>query len=138
MKNIQPISSWSDGKSVIATKLDVISEYDDLATTAVFTYTLLTTDLLTVATGKLTISGEEYLIWGSTADINLAAYQWVASQLNLEIDYTTTTTTTTEEPTTTTSTTTVEEPEIIITEEPIIEESIIEETTTTTTTFVEL
>jgi hypothetical protein len=137
MKNIQPISSWSDGKSVIATKLDVISEYDDLATTAVFTYTLLTTDLLTVATGKLTISGEEYLIWGSTADINLAAYQWVASQLNLEIDYTTTTTTTTEEPattTTTTSTTTVEEPEIIVTEEPIIEET----TTTTTTTFVEL
>lgn len=95
MQNIQPISSWADGQSVTATQIDVISEYDDLATTAVFRYTLLTAERLTVAIGKLTISGEEYLIWGDAADINLAAYQWVAIQLNLEIDYTTTTTTTT-------------------------------------------
>lgn len=109
MKNIQPVSSWVNGISVDATKLNVVSDYDDLATTAVFKYTLLTEDLLTVAIGKLTISGGDYQIWGEAMDINLAAYQWVASQLNLVLDYTTTTTTetTTEEPTTTSTTTEV-------------------------------
>lgn len=86
MKNIQPITSWADGTAVIATQLNVISDYDDLATTAVFKYTLLTTDLLTVATGKLTISGDDYLIWGSTVDVNESAYAWVASQLNLILE----------------------------------------------------
>lgn len=93
MKNIQPVSSWADGTAVDATQLNVISDYDDLATTAVFKYTLLTADLLTVATGKLTISGGDYVVWGEAQDINLAAYQWVASQLNLVLDFTTTTTT---------------------------------------------
>lgn len=83
MQNIQPVTSWAIGQSVVATQLDVVSKYDDLATTAIFKYTLLTADLLTVATGDLTISGDDYLIWGSTADVNYAAYQWVASQLNL-------------------------------------------------------
>jgi hypothetical protein len=100
MKNIQPVTSWVNGTSVVATQLDVLSEYDDLATTAIFKYTLLSADLLTVAEGKLTMAGEDYQIWGSTADVNLAAYQWVASQLNLTIDYTTTTTSTTSETTT--------------------------------------
>jgi hypothetical protein len=86
MKNIQPITSWADGTAVIATQLNVISDYDDLATTAVFKYTLLTADLLTVATGKLTISGDDYLIWGSTVDVNESAYAWVASQLNLILE----------------------------------------------------
>ena len=85
MQNIQPVTSWASGQSVVATQLDVVSKYDDLATTAIFKYTLLTSDLLTVATGDLTISGDDYLIWGSTADVNLTAYQWVANQLNLSL-----------------------------------------------------
>ena len=110
MKNIQPVTIWFNGKLETATQLEVVSVYDNLATSADFRYTLYTSDLLALASDRLTISGEDYLIWGATVDVNLAAYQWVAAQLNLTIDYTTTTTTstTTEEPTTTTSTTTEE------------------------------
>lgn len=116
MQNIQPVTSWTNGQSVIATQIDVISEYDDLATTAVFKYTLLTSSMVTVADGKLTMSGDDYQIWGSTVDVNYAAYQWVVSQLNLVLDVTTTTT---EEPTTTTSTT-IEESTTTTTEAPVI------------------
>jgi len=113
MKNIQPVISWANGQSVEATQIDVISKYDDLATTAIFRYTLLTADLLTVATGDLTISGDDYLIWGSTVDVNQSAYEWVAYQLNLTIDNTTTTTSTTSETTTSTTTETTTEAPVI-------------------------
>jgi hypothetical protein len=110
MKNIQPVTIWNNGKLETATQLDVVSVYDNLATTADFRYTLYTADKLGLASDRLIISGEDYLIWGSTVDVNLSAYEWVASQLNLTLDFTTTTTssTTTEVPVdTTTSTTTV-------------------------------
>lgn len=113
MKNIQPVTSWVNGTSVIATQLNVYSSFDDLATTAIFDYTLLSADLITVAQGKLTISGEDYQIWGSTVDVNESAYSWVASQLNLTIDYTTTTTSTTSETTTETTTSTTTEAPVV-------------------------
>jgi len=113
MKNIQPVISWANGQSVVATKLNVVSEYDDLSTTAMFRYTLLTADLITVSTDKLTISGEDYQIWGSTVDVNESAYAWVAYQLNLTIDNTTTTTSTTSETTTSTTTETTTEAPVI-------------------------
>jgi hypothetical protein len=110
MKNIQPVTIWYNGQLETATQLDVVSVYDDLATKADFRYTLYTADKLGLASDRLTISGEDYLIWGSTVDVNESAYLWVASKLNLIIDYTTTTSTTTEAPieTTTTTTTIVE------------------------------
>jgi len=92
MKNIQPITSWVNGQSVVATQINVAIDYDDLATTAIFVYKILSVDSLTVAEGKLTISGDDYLIWGSTVDVNQSAYEWVASQLNLTIDNTSATT----------------------------------------------
>jgi hypothetical protein len=85
MKNIQPITSWANGQSVVATQINVASDYDDLATTAIFKYQILSADSLTVAEGKLTISGNDYQIWGSTVDVNDSAYAWVASQLNLTL-----------------------------------------------------
>jgi hypothetical protein len=113
MKNIQPVTSWVNGQSVVATQLSVYSSFDDLATTAIFDYTLLSADLLTVSQGKLTIAGEDYQIWGSTVDVNQSAYEWVASQLNLTIDNTTTTTSTTSETTTSTTTETTTEAPVI-------------------------
>jgi hypothetical protein len=85
MKNIQPITSWANGQSIEATKINVASDYDDLATTAIFKYTILSTDDITVAEGKLTISGDDYQIWGATVDVNQSAYDWVASQLKLTL-----------------------------------------------------
>lgn len=146
MKNIQPVTIWFNGKLETATQLDVVSVYDDLATKADFRYTLYTADKLGLASDRLTISGEEYLIWGATVDVNLSAYQWVAAQLNLTIDYTTTTTTstTTEEPTTTTTSTTTEEPTTTtstttedLTTSSTTTEVPVDTTTTSTTTIVE-
>lgn len=112
MQNIQPVTIWYNGKLETATTLEVVSVYDNLATTADLRYTLYTADKLNLASDRLTISGGDYLIWGDSADINLAAYQWVAYELNLTLDFTTTTTTstTTEELTTTTTSTTTEDP----------------------------
>lgn len=132
MQNIQPVTIWYNGQLETATVLDVVSVYDDLATTADLRYTLYTSDKLGLTSDRLTISGENYQIWGASADINLAAYQWVASQLNLTIDYTTTTTTTTENLTTTTTTTEdLTTTTTTTTEDPLI-------TTTTTTTISEV
>jgi hypothetical protein len=112
MKNIQPVTIWFNGQLETATQLDVVSVYDNLATTADFRYTLYTADKLGLASDRLTISGEDYLIWGSTVDVNESAYLWVASKLNLTIDNTTTTTTSTTTEafieTTTTTTTIIE------------------------------
>jgi hypothetical protein len=117
MKNIQPVTIWNNGQLQTATQLDVVSVYDDLATNADFRYTLYTVDLLSLASDRLNISGDDYLIWGSTVDVNESAYSWVASQLNLTIDYTTTTTSTTSETTTETTTSTTTE---TTTEAPVI------------------
>lgn len=85
MKNIQPVTIWNNGTLETATQLDVVSVYDDLATNADLRYTLYTADLLNLASDRLNISGDDYLIWGDSANINLAAYEWVASQLNLTL-----------------------------------------------------
>ena len=88
MQNIQPITLWYNGQLVTATQLEVVSVYDDLASTADFRYTLFTVDKLIFVSDRLTISGEDYTTWGASADINLAAYEWVAAKLNLVIDHT--------------------------------------------------
>ena len=85
MKNIQPVTIWNNGQVQTATQLDVVSVFDDLATNAAFRYTLYTDDLLNLTSDRLNISGDDYLIWGDSANINLAAYEWVASQLNLTL-----------------------------------------------------
>jgi len=85
MKNIQPVTIWNNGQVQTATQLDVVSVFDDLATNADFRYTLYTADLLNLASDRLNISGDDYLIWGSTTDVNASAYAWVASQLNLTL-----------------------------------------------------
>jgi hypothetical protein len=93
MKAIQPITSWSNGQQVQANIFNMISINDNLTTSATFYYQILavTTDAegvtssIQVAEGNLTMSGEEYQIWGDATDINQAAYTWGAYQLNLTL-----------------------------------------------------
>lgn len=87
MQNIQQVTIWNNGQLETATQLEVVSVYDDLATTADFRYTLFTADKLMLASDRLTISGEDYTAWGASPDINHAAYAWVAGKLNLTLDY---------------------------------------------------
>ena len=103
MKQISPIQSWINGKSVTATIFNMYVIGGVLGSSALFYYSLLDENLANIAQGNLTMSGEAYLGWGNDDEY---AWNWAAStdQLNLTIigDYVppvpTTTTTTTEAP----------------------------------------
>jgi hypothetical protein len=48
-----------------------------------FQYELCDADNMVLNKGLINMEGQDYIDWSSTIDINLAAYQWVASKLNL-------------------------------------------------------
>jgi hypothetical protein len=84
MKQISPIQSWINGKSVTATIFNMYVIGGVLGSSASFYYSLLDSDLANVAQGNLTMSGEAYLAWGNDDEY---AWNWAASsdQLNLTI-----------------------------------------------------
>lgn len=114
MKTISPVTVWYNGQEVQATVLSAYCASDNLQSMANFSYSLIQVfsqpepspapapGLLTVASGVLSMTGDDYLAW----DTNDYAYEWVAEQLNLTITgpYVppTTTTTTGAPPTATT------------------------------------
>lgn len=90
--NIQPISIWKDGADKVASVFTLISIKDDLHSSAQFYYELKEADYIVdeqsfsgeiLRNGNLSMTQEEYDIWGTAIDINLGAYQWAASKLNL-------------------------------------------------------
>jgi hypothetical protein len=84
MKQISPIQSWINGKSVTATIFNMYVIGGVLGSSASFYYSLLDSDLANVAQGNLTMSGEAYAAWGNDDEY---AWLWAASsdQLNLTI-----------------------------------------------------
>jgi hypothetical protein len=84
MKQISPIQSWINGKSVTATIFNMYVIGGVLGSSASFYYSLLDSDLANVAQGNLTMSGEAYAAWGNDDEY---AWDWAASsdQLNLTI-----------------------------------------------------
>lgn len=98
MAQIQPVTVWYEGEERLANQFSLTSINDNLSNTAKFVYQLLSSTNLQLASGNLTMSGQDYQDWGSqsSVDINEWAYDWAAQQLNLTITaYTTTTTTST-------------------------------------------
>ena len=85
MKQIQPISIWVNGADQTATLFNLIIINDNLTNSATFYYQLLDSAESKLADGNLTMGEPDYDVWGSSADINLAAYQWAASQLNITL-----------------------------------------------------
>jgi hypothetical protein len=85
MKQIQPISIWVNGAQQTATLFSLIIINDNLSSSATFYWQLLDADALKLADGNLTISEPDYDVWGSTADVNQAAYDWAASKLNITL-----------------------------------------------------
>jgi len=84
MKQISPIQSWINGKSVTATIFNMYVIGGVLGSSASFYYSLLDENLAAVAQGNLTMSGEAYAAWGNDDEY---AWNWAASsdQLNLTI-----------------------------------------------------
>ena len=84
MKTISPIQSWINGKSVTATIFNLYVIGGVLGSSSSFYYSLLDSDLINVAQGNLTMSGDAYAAWGNDDEY---AWDWAAStdQLNLTI-----------------------------------------------------
>lgn len=90
--NIQPINIWSNGQSVTANSINARIIFDNLSDYAKFYWelnseTIIDTDTVVtvVSSGNTTINGENYVIWGQSADINLAAYEYICNELNLTL-----------------------------------------------------
>jgi hypothetical protein len=85
MKQIQPFTLWVNGQEVTATLFNLIIINDNLLNSATFYWQLLDADAIKLQDGNLTMGEPDYNVWGASADINLAAYQWAASKLNITL-----------------------------------------------------
>jgi hypothetical protein len=109
MKQIEPVTVWSNGLEVQANILNAYVQGDNLKSEASFYYGIgnASSDtaflMVPLASGQLIMTGQAYADWQT----NQYAWDWVAEQLNLIIigDVTTTTTTTTTQAPITTTTT---------------------------------
>jgi beta-lactamase class D len=96
MKQIQPLTIWTNGTSKVAEYLQVTGINDNYESSATNYWALFTKVVDAegvesageqVSQGNLTISGADYIAWGDqpAMAINVWIYDWVASQLNLVI-----------------------------------------------------
>lgn len=85
MKQIQPFSLWVNGQQVTATLFNLIIINDNLTNSATFYWQLLDADAVKLQDGNLTMGEPDYDVWNSAQDVNLAAYQWAASKLNITL-----------------------------------------------------
>ena len=94
MKQIQPLTIWTNGTSKVAEYLQVTGINDNYESSATNYWALFTkvTDAEgvesageQVAQGNLTIAAEEYIAWGDQPSmaINAWIYDWVADKLNI-------------------------------------------------------
>ena len=91
--SIQPVTIWQNGQSETGNYIDASIVNDNLSDYAQFYWVVskVTTDSegnetkQSLTQGNSTISGNDYVIWGETTDVNYAAYQYICSQLNLTL-----------------------------------------------------
>lgn len=83
--NIQPVTTYYQGANVTMTQITLLSVYDNLQTECKFYYQLQDAQNKKIQDGNLLMTGATYTAWGAAQDINLAAYQWAAAQLNLTL-----------------------------------------------------
>jgi hypothetical protein len=84
MKQIQSVSIWYNGIMVLATIFNM-NNNNNLTSTATFYWQLFTSENIQVADGVLTMSGFDYEAYTTSPDSNSYAYQWGATQLNLNL-----------------------------------------------------
>ncbi len=87
MKHIQQVQIWTNGNVKTGNYINAYIINDNLENSATFYYAIFTneTDGTQLSAGNLTIIEPDYSVWDNTADINLAAYQWICSQLGLTL-----------------------------------------------------
>ena len=91
--SIQSVQIWTNGQANSGNYIDASIVNDNLSNYAQFYWVISseTTDAegnttkTALAQGNTTISGADYDAWGASTDINLAAYQYICTQLNLTL-----------------------------------------------------
>lgn len=85
MKKIKSVQIWFNGKFINATELNLKVVNDDLISSAIFFYSLTTTDEnnmpIQLTFGNITMEGKEYQDWQQ----NQYAWDLAATKLNLEL-----------------------------------------------------
>lgn len=92
MAKIQPVQIWKDGQVKTAQEFNLISNLDDLSSTASFRYGLCEETIedsdgnktggFEISSGNLSMTPEEYQDWDNS---NEQAYAWAAQKLSLVI-----------------------------------------------------
>ena len=87
MKEILPVQIWKNGSVQIGNYINAYIIHDNLQDSATFFWAIFTADIsgTQLTQGNCTIVEPDYSVWDNTADINLAAYQWICSQLGLTL-----------------------------------------------------
>jgi len=89
MKKIQPIAIWFNGALVNANYFNLISDGDNLQTSASFIYVLYANEMdmqgNQLANGQLTMDGFDYEAYTTSTDSNSYAYTWAATKLNITL-----------------------------------------------------
>lgn len=87
MKQIQSIQIWFNGQEQTGNWINAYIINDNLQDSATFYWAIFSseTDSIKLSEGNLTIVEPDYSVWDNTADINLAAYQWICDQLGLTL-----------------------------------------------------
>ena len=87
MKQIQPIQIWVNGSVQTGNYINAYIINDNLQDNATFYWAIFTSDIdgIKLSEGNLTINDPDYDVWGQSADINEAAYEWICDQLGLTL-----------------------------------------------------
>lgn len=81
MKQIEKVSIWDNGKTLNAEILNAYAVNVTLGVSATFYYSLMSDSKQTLATGNLTMSGDDYEKWA----VDSYAWDFIAEKLNLVI-----------------------------------------------------
>ncbi len=81
MKQIQSLPIWDNGQTKQAVILNAYAVNVTLGQSAMFYYALLSADKAILASGNITMAGEDYQAW----DADDTAWDFIAKELNLTI-----------------------------------------------------
>lgn len=90
--SIQPVTIWQNGQAQSGNFIDASIVNDNLSNYAQFYWVISSVTgtgedetKTALAQGNTSISGEDYTAWGQSSDVNLAAYEYICSKLNLTL-----------------------------------------------------
>jgi hypothetical protein len=90
--SIQPVQIWTNGQASSGNFIDASIVNDNLSNYAQFYWVISSVTgtgenetQSALAQGNTSISGDDYTAWGQASDVNLAAYEYICTQLNLTL-----------------------------------------------------